>query len=228
MKLFKYMLFSLLLFSQVAAAFPAIIGTGWFASSDGVIITNAHVVAKTDLNKPIYVRVNGMDYEATVIGLDGRYDVAVLKIYAKSHTCLPLTNTKVQVGNTLTGVLIKIGQFTSVSEFESAPIQNLATSVLSIRNSFYIPGLPFLYRGSFEVNGIGVHGNSGSPIVDSNNRVIGMLFGKQYDSNFILPTSDILDTFRSSNIRVVCDNPSSKLTDTIVVVYGHAQGTKND
>ena len=58
------------------------LGSGIILSSDGQILTNAHVVAGAD---EIKVRLeNGEEYAATVLGEDENVDLAVLTITPKS------------------------------------------------------------------------------------------------------------------------------------------------
>ncbi len=60
-------------------------GSGIIMTSDGYIITNAHVVADADLS--IIVRLSdGTEYNATIVGSDSRTDLAVLKINASDLT----------------------------------------------------------------------------------------------------------------------------------------------
>lgn len=57
-------------------------GSGIIMSSDGYIITNAHVIK--DASLAILVRLNdGTEYDATVIGSDTKSDLAVIKIDAE-------------------------------------------------------------------------------------------------------------------------------------------------
>lgn len=57
-------------------------GTGIIASSDGYILTNAHVIEYSN-NYPVKVVLhNNKSYEATVVGYDKTSDLAVLKINA--------------------------------------------------------------------------------------------------------------------------------------------------
>ena len=55
------------------------LGSGFVISSDGYILTNAHVVLDSD---EVTVRLadNKREFKAKVVGLDRRTDVAVLKI----------------------------------------------------------------------------------------------------------------------------------------------------
>lgn len=59
-------------------------GSGIIMSSDGYIITNAHVIKSTQGVKAVLS--NGEEYEATVIGSDSKTDLAVLKIEADNLT----------------------------------------------------------------------------------------------------------------------------------------------
>ena len=60
-------------------------GSGIIMTSDGYIITNAHVVE--DANLTIIVRLyDGTEYNATIVGSDSRTDLAVLKINATDLT----------------------------------------------------------------------------------------------------------------------------------------------
>src|SRR5207344_3143976 len=57
------------------------VGSGFIVSSDGVILTNAHVVANAD---EVTVRLTDQrEFKAKVMGSDRLTDVAVLKIDAK-------------------------------------------------------------------------------------------------------------------------------------------------
>ncbi|MCD8106725.1 MAG: trypsin-like peptidase domain-containing protein [Oscillospiraceae bacterium] len=60
-------------------------GSGIIMTSDGYIITNAHVIEDADLT--IIVRLyDGSEYNASVVGSDSRTDLAVLKINATDLT----------------------------------------------------------------------------------------------------------------------------------------------
>ena len=56
------------------------LGTGFIISEDGYLCTNYHVVAGVD---KIKVKINEESYDATIIGLDERTDLALLKIDSK-------------------------------------------------------------------------------------------------------------------------------------------------
>ena len=58
------------------------LGSGFIISADGIILTNAHVVAEaTEITVKLTDR---REFEAKVLGVDKRTDIAVLKIEAKN------------------------------------------------------------------------------------------------------------------------------------------------
>ena len=67
---------------------PRGVGSGFFISSDGYILTNHHVI---DEASEIFVTLtDGTEYKAKVVGSDERTDVALLKIDAKDMATLPI------------------------------------------------------------------------------------------------------------------------------------------
>src|SRR6185295_16362971 len=58
------------------------LGSGFIISSDGLILTNAHVVA--DATEITVKLTDRREFEGKVLGVDKRTDIAVLKIQAKN------------------------------------------------------------------------------------------------------------------------------------------------
>src|SRR5690606_34698926 len=59
------------------------IGSGFIISSDGYVLTNAHVVAERGTDTEVTVRLNDRrEFKAEVLGTDPRTDIALLKIEA--------------------------------------------------------------------------------------------------------------------------------------------------
>lgn len=66
-------------------------GSGFIVSSDGVILTNAHVVRGA---KEVTVKLNDRrEFRAKVLGADPKTDVAVLKIDASGLPTVKLGQT---------------------------------------------------------------------------------------------------------------------------------------
>ena len=77
------------------------LGTGFVIREDGLIITNAHVVKGADLINVQFDEKSEQTFEAKILGLDERSDIAVLKINPKGKKLVAaaLGNSKdVQVG----------------------------------------------------------------------------------------------------------------------------------
>jgi serine protease Do len=79
------------------------VGTGFFVSADGFLVTNNHVVAE---GGEVEVRLfDGRRLTAKVVGKDGRSDLALLKVDGGSFPTLPLGNSDaVEIGELVLAV----------------------------------------------------------------------------------------------------------------------------
>ena len=84
-------------------------GTGIIMSSDGYIITNAHVI--DDASKLVVILAGGEEVEATLVGKDETTDLALLKIEKDGLTAINLGNSdEVRVGETVLAIGNPMGQ----------------------------------------------------------------------------------------------------------------------
>ena len=135
------------------------LGSGFIISTDGYVLTNAHVVDKAD--EVIVKTTDKREFVAKVIGADRRTDVALLKIDAKN---LPVANlgdpNKMKVG----AWVIAIG---SPYGFE-----NSVTAGIVSAKGRALPGDNFV---SFIQTDVAVNpGNSGGPLFNLNGEVVGV------------------------------------------------------
>lgn len=135
-------------------------GAGWVLSSDGLIVTNFHVV-EHDTTRITVIFEDGSSAKATYVGGDKEGDVAVLKVDAK-HQMIPLQlgdSSKLEVGDQLTiiGNPLDMG-LTVTRGIVANPLQ-------------YFPEFPF---GYVQTDGTINPGNSGGVMLDSEGRFVAM------------------------------------------------------
>ena len=134
-------------------------GSGFIVTSDGVVLTNAHVV---DGASTVTVRLtDGRDFEAKVVGVDKKTDIAVLRIDAKG---LPT----VRIGNPST---TRVGEWV-VAIGSPYGFENTVTAGIVSAKSRSLPDenyVPFIQTDA-AVN----PGNSGGPLFNLAGEVIGV------------------------------------------------------
>lgn len=144
------------------------IGTGFIVKSDGLIVTNKHVVGDTAAKYRV-VTTDDKTFEVQKIYRDPNNDLAILKIDATNLTPVELgDSSKLQVGQ----FAIAIG--TALGEFRST----VTTGVVSGLGRGITAGTPFegaeklenVIQTSAAVN----PGNSGGPLLNSGGQVIGV------------------------------------------------------
>ncbi|MEQ1590724.1 MAG: DegQ family serine endoprotease [Gallionella sp.] len=134
-------------------------GSGFIVSSDGVIITNAHVIA--DAEEVIVKLTDKREFKAKVKGQDKFSDVAVLKIDAKDLPVVKIGNPQAaRVGEWV----IAIGSPFGFENTVTAGIISAKSRSLEDEGN-----VPFL-QTDVAVN----PGNSGGPLLNTSGEVIGI------------------------------------------------------
>lgn len=136
---------------------PRGVGSGFFISADGYILTNNHVVVDaTD----IYVTLtDGREFKAKVIGTDERTDVALIKIEAKEMTPLVIGDPK----------KLKKGQWVLAIGSPFGLDSTVTSGIVSAIGRDTGEYLPFI-QTDVAVN----PGNSGSPLINLDGEVVGI------------------------------------------------------
>lgn len=136
-------------------------GSGFIVSEDGKILTNNHVVS--DADKITVTLSDGRTFEASVIGKDPTFDLAVLKIEAKDVPVLELGDSdKVRVGEWAVAIGNPLGLENSVT-----------VGVLSAKNRS-INAKNFNFDGFLQTDAAINPGNSGGPLLSIEGKVIGI------------------------------------------------------
>jgi len=135
------------------------LGSGFIVGSDGVILTNAHVVADAS---DIQVKLTDRrEFKARVVGLDKATDVAVLRIDATGLPTVKLGDpARTQVGEWVLAIGAPFG-------FENSATAGIVSArARSLPNEGYVPFL----QTDVAVN----PGNSGGPLFNLAGEVIGI------------------------------------------------------
>lgn len=138
-------------------------GTGFILTSDGLIVTNKHVVDDTNAKYTVLTS-DGKSYDATVLSLDTLNDLAVLRIDAKGLRPVELGDSNaLQVGQWVVAIGNALGEYqNSVTVgVVSAKERRINTSTESLDG---------LIQTDAAIN----PGNSGGPLVNLAGQVVGI------------------------------------------------------
>lgn len=173
-------------------------GTGIIISSDGLIMTNRHVVPSGTTNVSVTLSDGTTIDNVQVVGRtpdNSSLDVAFLKITnAKGHKLSPATigdSSKVEVGDPVVAIGNALGQFQNT--VTSGIISGYGRSVTagdSSGQSSATENLDDLFQTDAAIN----EGNSGGPLVNLNGQVIGMntaIAGNAQNIGFAIPINDV-------------------------------------
>lgn len=136
---------------------PRGVGSGFFISADGHLLTNHHVVA--DATDIFVTLTDGREFKAKVVGSDQRTDVALLKIDAKDMSTLPIGNPKT----------LKKGQWVLAIGSPFGLESTVTSGIISALGRETGDYLPFI-QTDVAVN----PGNSGGPLLDLKGEVVGI------------------------------------------------------
>ena len=136
---------------------PRGVGSGFILTSDGLVMTNAHVVDGAD--EVIVTLTDNREYKAKIIGADKRTDVAVLKIEA---TGLPA----VKIGDVSR---LKVGEWVMAIGSPFGLENTVTAGIVSAKQRDTGDYLPFI-QTDVAIN----PGNSGGPLINMRGEVVGI------------------------------------------------------
>jgi serine protease Do len=145
------------------------IGSGFVVSSDGLIVTNKHVVEDSELTYKVSMP-DGKTYDVNSISKDPNNDLAVIKINTSGLTPLKLGDSSaLEVGE----FVIAIG--TALGEFRNTVTTGVVSGLgrgISAGDDFrgYVERLDNVIQTDAAIN----PGNSGGPLLNANGEVIGV------------------------------------------------------
>lgn len=210
-------------------------GTGVIYSSDGYIVTNAHVIYDSEYNCGLATSVQVVlsdgetTYDAEVIGYDTDCDLAVLKIEATGLTAATFADSdECRVGDSVIAIGNPLGM-----EFQNSVTSGIISALnreVTINDKDMT-----LIQTDAAINA----GNSGGPLINTAGQVIGINSSKMSSSysettvegmGFAIPSSEVVTIVKDlMEYGYVTGKPQLGLscqtvTDNISQMYGLAVG----
>jgi serine protease Do len=143
-------------------------GTGFIVSSDGLIVTNKHVVSDPKAEYTVYLN-DGRKFKAEVLALHPTDDLALIKIRANNLPTLVLGDSdKVKIGQFVIAIGNALGEFQNTVSF--GVISGLRRSITASDQSGNVERLEGLIQTDAAIN----FGNSGGPLINLKGEVIGV------------------------------------------------------
>lgn len=144
-------------------------GTGFIVSSDGLVLTNKHVVSD-DAAEYTIVMSDGKEYPAKVLAKDPVQDIAIIKIGA-AETFKPLalgSSADVQIGQSVIAIGNALGEFQNTVSV--GVISGLGRTVVASGQTIGSETLEDIIQTDAAIN----PGNSGGPLLNLKGEVVGM------------------------------------------------------
>lgn len=137
-------------------------GSGFFISSDGYLLTNNHVIEDAD---QIVVRlVDRREFKAILIGSDPRSDIALLKVDEENLPYLEMdTSETLKIGEWVVAIGSPFGLDFSAS---AGIVSAIGRSIPTEKNENYVPFI----QTDVAIN----PGNSGGPLFNMDGKVVGV------------------------------------------------------
>lgn len=176
-------------------------GTGFIISSDGLILTNRHVVNQATTGQGEYrIRFqSGKSYYAQLIGKDPLNDLAILKIFDKNLPTVKLGDSqKLTMGTTVIAIGNALGRYQNSAT--KGIISGIGRNLSATDNDGQDEFLANVIQTDAQIN----PGNSGGPLVDLRGQVIGINVARDTSGasiGFAIPINDakpVIDSARQA------------------------------
>lgn len=142
---------------QESEAQPRGVGSGFILSSDGIVMTNAHVVEGAD--EVIVTLTDKREFKAKILGADKRTDVAIVKIQAGNLPAVKIGDVnRLRVGEWVMAIGSPFGLDNSVT-----------AGIVSAKQRDIGDYVPFI-QTDVAIN----PGNSGGPLINMRGEVVGI------------------------------------------------------
>lgn len=183
--------------SRIEGGEPQDIGSGFIVSSDGLVITNKHVVSDSESTYKV-ITFDNQEYEVKKISRDPSNDLAILKIDATGLKPVELgTSDNLKVGQFVIAIGTALGEFRST--VTTGVISGLGRGITA-GSTFegYIERLDDVIQTDAAIN----PGNSGGPLLNSAGQVIGVnvaVAAGAENIGFAIPIDIVKDSLKQFN-----------------------------
>jgi serine protease Do len=203
-------------------------GSGFLITSDGLIVTNRHVVSGTATEYKVLLN-NGKEYIATILAKDPVLDVALIKITATGLPYLNLANSDtLEVGQSVVAIGNALGEFQNT--VSAGVISDLSRSITANDSSGQQEYLDKVIQTDAAIN----PGNSGGPLLNLKGEVVGINVAVAQGSSsigFSLPINSVKNAIESVKktgkivrpyvgVRYITVNDELKKKNNLAVDYG--------
>ncbi|HEX5429636.1 MAG TPA: trypsin-like peptidase domain-containing protein [Patescibacteria group bacterium] len=202
-------------------------GSGFIIRSDGLIVTNKHVVEDTTATYTVLTN-DGKEYPAQVLSRDPTNDIALVKIDAQNMPTITLGDSgNLQIGQTVIAIGNSLGEYRNT--VTSGIVSGIGRTITAggTTDSEQLEGV---IQTDAAIN----PGNSGGPLLDIGGSVIGINTAIDQEGQlvgFAIPVNDIKNDLNSFNkngqiikpflgVRYVLVNDTVKQQNNLSVDYG--------
>jgi S1-C subfamily serine protease len=161
-------------------------GSGFLISSDGLIMTNKHVIDDTSASYTVLTE-DGKNYEAKILATDPRNDLALLKIEAQGLPYLELADSgSIQIGQRVVAIGNSLGQYQNT--VTTGVVSGIGRSI----SAGSLQGVEQL-EGVIQTDAAINPGNSGGPLLNLAGQVVGINTAMDREGQlvgFAIPSND--------------------------------------
>jgi len=189
-----------------AADDPSGTGTGFVVQADGYLLTCAHVVKGA---AKVKVTLGAKTWDAAVLSIDEKRDLALLRITAKGLTPLPLANSNaVEVGQEVRAFGFPLASALG----EDLKVTRGTVAGLSMRDAQMV----------IQIDAAVNPGNSGGPLLNENGQVVGVVSAKLVGPlvggvGFAVPINYAKTMLRDEGVEFATDGAKEKLDGPALV-----------
>jgi serine protease Do len=203
-------------------------GTGFFVSSDGLVVTNKHVVADASADYTVLTN-DGKTHDAKVLARDPVNDLAVLKVEGAGFKAATIGDSdSAKLGQTAIAIGNALGEFRNTVSV--GVISGLARTVTASGQGIGTETIQGVIQTDAAIN----PGNSGGPLLNLRGEVIGIntaIASGAQNIGFAIPINQVkraIDSVKSTGsiqvpylgVRYIAVNDELKTSQKLSVNYG--------